>query len=203
VVRRVGQAIERLHLNDHLVLFERSAHLHDIGKADVRFQAMLAGLTPYEAMDRPVLLAKSGQRGLTRMERDRLRSRAQLPSGFRHEMLSVELIANESIPIDSAIDRALLLHLIAAHHGHGRPFAPVVIDNALDETRSIEANGITVTPEQRQHWGPCHRLDSGIADRFWKLTRDHGWWGLAWLESILRLADQQASAAEEEGMIDG
>ena len=110
-----------------------------------------------------------------------------------------------------------MLHLIAAHHGEARPFASVVVDQPTEEERrngnltnfhdrrsvvldasrhwpSIDANG-----EQRKHWTPAHRLDSGIAERFWALTREHGWWGLAWLESILRLADQQASAAEQEG----
>jgi CRISPR-associated endonuclease/helicase Cas3 len=199
VADRVRQAIERIHIDGYAPLFERSADLHDIGKADVRFQALLAGLTPYEAMDRPALLAKSGQRGLTSVERNRRRIRAQLPAGFRHETLSVELIASGFITIDPTIDRDLLLHLIGAHHGHARPFAPVVIDDAADETRSIKVNGIAISPEQRQNWIPSHRLDSGIAERFWKLTREHGWWGLAWLESILRLADQQASAAEQEG----
>lgn len=201
VVDRVRQAADRLHLNGRTLLFNRAAELHDIGKSDLRFQAMLSDLTPYEAMDRLVLLAKSGRRGLTRVEGDRQRIRAQLPARFRHEMLSVELIASEVIDLDQSIQRDLLLHLIAAHHGHARPFAPVIMDDAIDETRSLQVNGIAITTEQRRNWTPSHRLDSGVAERFWKLTREHGWWGLAWLESILRLADQRASQDEQEGKI--
>jgi CRISPR-associated endonuclease/helicase Cas3 len=198
VITCVKQAVEQLDLSGHALLFECSADLHDIGKADARFQALLAGLTPYESMERPKLLAKSGQRGLTRAEHERQRIRAQLPAGFRHEMISVELLACGPITIAPTVDKDSLLHLIAAHHGYARPFAPVVLDDAKDETRAIEVKGSTITPEQRNCWISSHRLDSGIAERFWKLTRQHGWWGLAWLESILRLADQQASAAEQE-----
>jgi CRISPR-associated endonuclease/helicase Cas3 len=90
------------------------------------------------------------------------------------------------------------LHLIAAHHGYARPFAPVVIDTECPE---VTVAGVTLSTEQRQACPP-HRIDSGIAERFWDLTRCYGWWGLAYLEAVLRLADQQASADEDQGLLE-
>ena len=198
---RLALSLDKLHLNELDSTVRASAPHHDIGKLDTRFQAMLAGVTPYEAMMLPKLLAKGDGVRRTKAERDVIFKRAMYPRGFRHEMLSIELIKHLKLELKLK-HRDLLLHLIAAHHGYARPFAPVCFDDAIDdELRSLRVNGHDIASSERKAWTPSHRLDSGIAERFWKLTREHGWWGLAWLESILRLADQQASAAEQEGTI--
>lgn len=198
VLEHTRHAIALQPLNPPAALFERAATLHDLGKADERFQAMLRRTDRTDAWllagVASALLAKSDAAPLTPAQQRKARERAGLPPGFRHEMLSVQLAELSSELPDDEHERALLLHLIAAHHGYARPFAPVVPD---DELPAVEAGDIELTHEQRARLTPPHRIDSGVAERFWQLTRRYGWWGLPYLEAVLRLADQQASAAED------
>lgn len=180
----------------------QAAEWHDLGKADERFQAMLRRTDRTDAwllteLD-TALLAKSDGLPQTPQQRQQARERAGLPEGFRHEMLSVQIVEQSDLRAKAGGCIDLLLHLIASHHGYARPFAPVLLDHEYPE---VTVNGMTLTRDQRETCPP-HRLDSGIAERFWALTRCYGWWGLAYLEAVLRLADQQASADEDQGLLE-
>jgi len=179
-----------------------AARLHDLGKADPRFQIVLHGdeIEAAIAVTRRRLLAKSRGPGRSPSEDRRLRRIAELPHRFRHEMLSVQLAEALGMITETTELRELILHLIAAHHGHARPFAPVVEDGEFPAVQ-VELDGASfeMTPEQRAALTPPHRLDSGVPDRFWRLTRHFGWWQLAYLEAVFRLADRSASARESAG----
>jgi CRISPR-associated endonuclease/helicase Cas3 len=70
------------------------------------------------------------------------------------------------------------MHLIAAHHGRGRPHFPKGAFDPDAEDRSDE-------------------IHTDAIRRFARLQRKYGWWQLAWLENLLRCADAMASADPE------
>jgi CRISPR-associated endonuclease/helicase Cas3 len=164
--------------------------LHDIGKADPRFQDFLYG-GPAESDGQP-LRAKSGDGDLTREEiRDRW-SACVLPDRWRHELCSLDLLEANRDLLHTVPEkrRPLLRHVIGTHHGFGR-ILPPVIDNAGARTFDCVLSGQVCSLAVPRGW---HRLDSGWIDQFAALQRQFGWYGLAWLEAIVRLADHVASA---------
>jgi CRISPR-associated endonuclease/helicase Cas3 len=161
---------------------------HDLGKADPRFQSLLRRIPMYAALGKPAI-AKSA-RTLAPSASSALSADANLPDGFRHELLSVAVL-QLSKAVEAHKERDLILHLIASHHGRCRPFAPAVADS------NPEPFSATVRDEKILFAGtdaPCADLAQGVSERFWSQTRRFGWWGLAYLEMILRLADQTESA---------
>lgn len=168
--------------------FRLAGQFHDAGKADPRFQAWLYGcMNGRYVRGRSELIAKSEAK--TEARKWEAKAESGYPNGSRHELLSVSLIQDNEQLKALAHDWDLVLHLIASHHGRCRPFAPVV-DDPNPETVEVELYGHKLAGATRTE---LERLDSGVAERFWKLTRKYGWWGLAYLEAIFRLADHRQS----------
>jgi len=191
VARRAATNASRAGLPDHLAGALREAGLrHDLGKADPRMQAWLHGCSPLIVGRRP-LVAKSGALRPPAVE-GFLRAQALLPNGFRHELLSALILAQSMERGGHPPEADLLLHLVASHHGRCRAFAPVIAD-PLPEPFMVDAGTGCFLFEGADH--PLAHLDDGVPSRFWSLTRRFGWWGLAYLEALLRLADQCESAS--------
>ncbi len=169
-----------------------AGYLHDVGKADPRFQALLAYGDPL-GPDPDLVLAKSSMHNVHVSTQ-----RVGLPRKWRHEALSVRL-ATLHASFQKATDAELVLWLIGSHHGWGRPFFPHT--DPLDrESRTdlppVLGQQIVLDPGP----GP-NSLDYLYAGTDWtglyeRLRNRYGIWGLARLEAVLRLADHRASEKE-------
>ncbi len=182
---------------DLIDLLGLAAAWHDLGKADPRFQQMLHGGNPVRAAHARhtgLVLAKSATPAQDRVARRQAQTAAGYPQGARHELMSVALLKGLEGLATRVVDVELALHLVASHHGHVRPFAPVSLDpTPVQVAVAVEGKLLKASSEHK-----LIALDSGLADAFWHLTEVYGWFGLAWLETILRLADHRASALEQE-----
>jgi CRISPR-associated endonuclease/helicase Cas3 len=160
--------------NDQLAaLLSRTALDHDKGKDHVKWQQAM-GNTPVwrraEGHDDSVLLAKPvienpGHAG-----------------GYRHEWGTLWHLNDDCTSILPGSDattetslRDLYLHGIAAHHGYFRPSMP---DRGFD------------SPPTATKQNPL-RLES--IERSARLQRQLGCWRLAYLESLIKIADVAAS----------
>ena len=147
---------------------------HDMGK-DRRPWQQGIGNTAYDPSKPETILAKSGAS---------MRSR-NLAENYRHEFGSIHTVMACNAGVQAAaildpfseIERDIILHLIAAHHGRARPHFP--IEEVLD---------FEVLPDDNV------KLATEVPRRFARLQQRFGRWGLAWLESMLRAADYSASA---------
>ncbi|MEC9345243.1 MAG: type I-U CRISPR-associated helicase/endonuclease Cas3 [Pseudomonadota bacterium] len=94
---------------------------------------------------------------------------------YRHEFGSLFHLDGDR-EFDALSDgmKELVRHLVAAHHGQARPV--------------IRTDGCDAGPPSR-----LAAVASDVALRFARLQKRFGPWGLAWLEAVLRAADQQAS----------
>lgn len=144
----------------HEALLFAAKH-HDDGKNRILFQKQLGNQRVGE-----ILLAKSAGKG------------ASFADHYRHELGSVFDAENvPGIKQLSADQKDLALHVIACHHGRGRP--------GFDLAESFD-------PMQSE--ADANALVYGCVLRYTRLQASLGRWGLAYVESVLRAADWAASA---------
>ena len=192
-------------------LLVRAARWHDLGKAHEVFQAtMRKGLNG--RVPDGVLLAKTVKGGV----------RHKRPY-FRHELASaLAFLGHEGWSREAD----LCAYLIAAHHGKVRMnLRALPKESPPTEPERLAARfargiweGDELPPvelDATERW-PGGRLNLSIMELGWdettreswtertrELLRYHGPFRLAWLETILRLADWRASAEQGSGGRDG
>ena len=181
-------------LPDELVACEMLAgEVHDLGKADPRFQLSLYEANPILMRKANRLLAKSINPPSDLATIMRYHRYSGYPLGARHECYSIALVDGHKQLSERQIKNSdLISYLVGTHHGRGRPLMPAIDDPGT--AISLELDG-RIFSFEGQHG--LELLDSGWTDRFWQLNRRYGYWGLAYLEMLLRLADQSQSAHEE------
>ena len=141
-----------------------AAKFHDLGKKRESWQRGIGNPDPTDWH------AKSGKhwkpRDLTAY-RHEFGSLLDLPAHAEFVALAEQFELCDLIP-----------HLVAAHHGYGRPYFPEECTADSPEHSTEEAADMA-----RQ-----------VSQRFARLQKKYGRWGLAYLESLLRAADYHASA---------
>jgi CRISPR-associated endonuclease/helicase Cas3 len=201
VRHRAGQFAANLGLPDELSRAVKLAGLfHDEGKRDKRFQIMLHRGDRWRAeASSGEPLAKSGMDPADRAAMRRAAHASGYPPGMRHEAFSARiaeaLLRHEAEAyVDAAgdVDRELVVHLISAHHGRGRPLLPPLVDQKPEEIAVPGHADLSVTIST------TNTIDWNGPARFERLCEMYGIWGLALLETVVRLADIWCSARSEE-----
>lgn len=153
--------------------------LHDEGKRDPRFQQLL----------------RLGDRRAHKIDEDLAKSRFRSPSrerafrqstglrGWRHEQRSAA-VAWSRIPRTDGGKRALITRLVGTTHGHGR--ASFSDGSQALLSGPVAEHDVVTAAEELFDGGGWETLISETSGRY-------GFWGVSYLEALLRSADVQIS----------
>ena len=195
LARRISQSVGLSSSHEEIVAMA-GAH-HDDGKIDPRFQRMLAGGR------KPTRVLAKGQ-GRSRSDIIGLYKTLGI-SGWRHEQLSAVMLwdgfkkssdfnSEATVSVSAGClpeaDQELIVRLVGTSHGRGRATFDFGIKGlCADEALACE-------------------LDSSMDELFgfgvWESIVSHtdelyGYWGVAYLEAVVRAADARVSAEEQRG----
>ena len=188
---RAGVVAERIGVPTELQeVIALAGNLHDIGKADPRFQRWL---DPEGNAKAP--LAKSNA---PRHRWEAMRAHARWPRGGRHEDLSARLVQawlKDQPDWGSKTLRDLLTHLVISHHGKGRPLVPPAQDDTYGKVSCV------VSGTRVEVAANLSVVDWDQPARFRRLNDHLGPWGLALLESIVIRSDHSVSARGDTELV--
>lgn len=182
-------------------LLERAGRWHDLGKNHAAFQEMLTRDQPDKLDGGP--WAKSDRK--TRMRQER--------RGFRHELISALVALQQD-------ELFLLTYLIAAHHGKVRmTIQPRPTEKPPADVKRYALGvwegdyfpaidlGCGVKAKEQQLSLACMKLGSDDHGESWTaqviaLLEEYGPFKLAFLETIIRLADWRGSAKRASNVLE-
>jgi CRISPR-associated endonuclease/helicase Cas3 len=211
VADEAEELAERLNLSDeYRTVLTQAGLWHDVGKAHPAFQL---GIRGEDAPDQETLWAKSTGGGIPRYRTIDDNGKEQPRKGFRHELASMLAWIEHG---DGVEHGDLIAFLIAAHHGKVRMgLRALPTETEPPDPETLFARGIwhgdrlpAVTLDGKAIPETELRLDlirlgagpqgASWAERTQRLLRTYGPFRLAWMESLIRIADWRASARERE-----
>lgn len=200
VARHAAELCAQVGETAHSDTVVRAGRWHDLGKAHGIFQQSMYRC---KGAIGEGLLAKSDCRGPMRHARPY----------FRHELASMLAWLDQH---DGGVDADLIAYLIAAHHGKVRmSLRAMPTEEAADGVKRFARgiwDGDTLPAldfdgeHSRETMLKLALMEIGKGEqgpswteRSLKLLGEHGPFLLAWLETLVRLADWRASVAEQQG----
>lgn len=164
---------------------------HDDGKKDLRFQELLHYRLPRpEQYEQSTYLAKSKYRSVAKESEMRRELNLQ---GWRHEQRSAAECWATKDTLHAA-DTELVTRLAGTSHGHGRSCFRDNAEQLMPRAEVDAEQTMAVANIERIRAGAEELFDGGMWERIVNRTSQrYGYWGVAYLEAIVRSADVTVS----------